>query len=50
MTEGQTLGDHLGHSVIIRKDEGEPDIWALVCDTCGEYILEQYTDGMVLWN
>lgn len=49
MDKDQRLADHVGHSLEIRHDE-ETNIWTLECDTCGEYILEQYADGMVIFG
>ena len=49
MNTEQRLADHKGHALEIMQDE-EAALWALVCNTCGEYIIEQDEDGIVIWN
>jgi len=43
------LGVHEGHKLTIARD-GDTGITTLECDTCGEYLLEQFDDGMVIWD
>lgn len=49
MNSEQRLADHNGHALEITQDE-ETALAALVCNTCGEYIIEQDEDGIVIWN
>lgn len=48
MNADQRLADHEGHRLAIRvSDDG---MATLECDTCGEYIIEQDAEGMVLFG
>lgn len=49
MDKDQMLGAHEGHSLEIRHDE-ETNLWSLECNTCGEYILEQDAEGIVIFG
>ena len=49
MTTDQRLSDHEGHALSISIDQ-ETLTASLECNTCGEYIIEQESDGSVLWN
>jgi len=42
------LYNHAGHAVAAREGY-RPDITSLECDSCGDYILEQYASGFNLW-
>lgn len=43
------LGAHEGHALRIARD-GDQGISTLECDTCGEVLIEQFDDGMVLFG
>jgi frataxin-like iron-binding protein CyaY len=49
MDKETRLLEHADHAIRIdyRAEDG---IATLECDTCGEYLLEQFDDGMVLWG
>jgi len=49
MDKETRLAEHEGHTIRIARD-AETGISTLECDSCGEYLLEQYDDGMVLWG
>ena len=49
MDKETRLAEHEGHTIRIARD-AETGISTLECDSCGEYLLEQYDDGLVLWG